>query len=245
MGETIKTLIVEDDHLNVALLTALLKKYCPEIEVIAVAKNADKFIDLYFDKRPSLILLDIHLGEEKDSLEILSDLNEINAEIIIISADESHAVRAINQYRVAGYVTKPIGVFQLKRVIATAVRNIRLKKAAINSIAWLSEKLIAISTSKSIEFLMIRDILYLEADGKYTNFHQLNGEIKTVSKNIGEYEKMLPTQVFFRIHHKFIVNLQKVQNINKSEGNYYHLINGISLSIAKRRHESLRKFLNI
>lgn len=211
MGETIKTLIVEDDHLNVALLTALLKKYCPEIEVIAVAKNADKFIDLYFDKRPSLILLDIHLGEEKDSLEILSDLNEINAEIIIISADESHAVRAINQYRVA----------------------------------WLSEKLIAISTSKSIEFLMIRDILYLEADGKYTNFHQLNGEIKTVSKNIGEYEKMLPTQVFFRIHHKFIVNLQKVQNINKSEGNYYHLINGISLSIAKRRHESLRKFLNI
>lgn len=245
MGEIIKTLIVEDDPLNIKLLKVLLKKYCPEIEVVAIAKNTDDFVNLYFETLPSLILLDIHLGEKKDSLAVLAEIKELDAEVIIISADDTHAVKAINEYQVAGYITKPVGVFQLKKVIATASRNLRIKRAANNSIAGLSEKLIAISTSKSIEFLMVRDIVYLEADGKYTIFHLTSGNTKVVSKNIGEYEKILPQQVFYRIHHKYIVNLQKVQNINKTEGSYCHLVNGISLTIAKRRHELLRKFLNI
>ena len=120
-----------------------------------------------------------------------------------------------------------------------------MKRAVRNSIAGLSEQLIAISTAKTIEFVMVRDILYLEAEGKYTLFHLTNGDSKVVSKNIGEYEKILPQQVFYRIHHKFIVNLQKVQNINKTEGSYCQLVNGISLTIPKRRHDLLRKFLNI
>ena len=245
MGEIIKTLIVEDDPMSVKLLKLLIKKYCPEIEIVGIAKNANHFINLYFEKLPSLIFLDIHLGGKKNSLSILNEIHNLDAEVVIISADINHAMDAINDYQVAGYILKPVGVFELKKVLTTATRNLRIKRAASNSIAGLSEKLIAISTAKTIEFLMVRDIIYLEAEGKYTLFHLTNGETKMVSKNIGEYEKILPQQVFYRIHHKFIVNLQKVQNINKTEGSYCHLENGISLTIAKRRHELLRKFLNI
>ena len=245
MGEIIKTLIVEDDVVNIKLLKLLLKKYCPEIEIVGIAKNTKQFINLYFEKLPSLIFLDIHLKGKENSLSILNEIPSLDAEIIITSADATHAMAAINDYQVAGYILKPVGVFELKKVITTATRNLRIKRAANNSIAGLSEKLIAISTTKTIEFLMVRDIFYLEAEGKYTLFHLTNGETKMVSKNIGEYEKILPQQVFYRIHHKFIVNLQKVQNINKTEGSYCQLVNGISLTIAKRRHELLRKFLNI
>jgi two-component system LytT family response regulator len=245
MGEMIKTLIVEDDNLNVVLLKALLDKYCPEIQVIAVAKNSEEFVDLFFNKLPELLLLDIHLGDKDNALDTLAELDDINCEIIVISSDDSHAVKAINQYRVAGYVTKPVNIIQLKRVITTAVKSIQLKRTLENSSNGLSDKLVAISTTKSIEFLLVKDILYLEADGKYTVFHLVNGTTKVVSKNIGEYEKILPSQIFFRIHHKYIVNLQKVQNINKSDGSYCQLIDGKSLSIAKRRQDSLRKFLQL
>lgn len=245
MGEIIKTIIVEDDTVNIKLLKLLLKKYCPEIEIVGIAKNAKQFIRLYFEHLPSLIFLDIHLGGKENALSVLNEIPSLDAEVIITSADATHAMVAINDYQVAGYILKPVGVFALKKVIATATHNLRMKRAVRNSIAGLSEQLIAISTAKTIEFVMVRDILYLEAEGKYTLFHLTNGDSKVVSKNIGEYEKILPQQVFYRIHHKFIVNLQKVQNINKTEGSYCQLVNGISLTIAKRRHDLLRKFLNI
>ena len=89
------------------------------------------------------------------------------------------------------------------------------------------------------------EILYLEADGKYTVFYMSDNTKKVVSKNIGEYEKTLPDSIFFRIHHKYIVNLKKVLKINRSDGNYCQLLNGKTLSIAKRRQEELRKFLNL
>jgi len=244
-NERIKTLIVEDDGLNIALLQKLIETYCPELDVIATAKNSDEFIDVLFSEAPDLILLDIHLGEQKSSLEILSEINDLQSEIIIISADESQAMKAINQYHVAGYILKPINIIQLKSVIETALEHIDLKSVARKSESFHSESVIAVSTLKSIEFLEMKDILYLEADGKYTVFHLLDREIRVVSKNIGEYEKILPSQFFFRIHHKYIVNIQKVVTINRSEGIYCYLINGESLSISKRRQDTLKKFLNV
>ena len=244
MKETIKTLIVEDDLTNITLLKLLLKKYCPEIEVIGEAVNSKKFIDLLFKKKPDLLLLDIHLGEKKNTLEILSEVKDLNCEIIIISSCESFAIKAINYYNIIGYIVKPVNTLELKNLITVALKKIQNKKA--NQISNnFSDKIIAISTTKSIEFLAIKDIMYLEADGKYTIFHLIDGKTKVVSKNLGEYEKVLPTHVFFRIHHKYIVNLQKVISINKSDGNYCHLDNGKTLSIAKRRQESLRKFLQL
>lgn len=245
MGKTIKTLIVEDDITNIKLLKLLLEKYCPEIEIVGEARNSKKFIDLFFKKQPDLLLLDIHLGESKNTLDILSEIHDFTSEIIIISSDESYAVKAINQYKVAGYIIKPINTIELKRVISNVTERINLKRTKENNTDKLSEKIIAISTTKSIEFLQIKDIIYLEADGKYTVFHLTNGKEKVVSKNLGEYEKILPHHIFFRIHHKYIVNLQKVVNINRADGNYCHLVNGKSLSIAKRRQDSLRKFLHI
>ena len=242
MSEKIKTLIIEDDDANIQLLNLLLKKYCSDIEVIGEAKTSKEFIDLLLKKKPDLLLLDIHLGEKQNTLEILAEIKNIDCEIVIISSYESFAVKAINKYNVSGYLVKPIDIIALKNVISQVSEKIQKQKSCKDG---LSEKIIAISTTKSIEFLMIKDINYLEADGKYTVFHLSDGKTKVVSKNLGEYEKILPDQIFFRIHHKYIVNLQKVVNINKADGNYCHLIDGKSLSIAKRRQESLRKFLHL
>lgn len=244
MYEKIKTLIVEDDESNIKLLKILLEKYCSNIKTIGIAKNSNKFIDLLLKKEPELILLDIHLGEKKNTLEILSEMKNLNFEIIIITSDESFAIKAINKYKVSGYLIKPINILELKNIISNVELKIQEKlKDTIEE--GLSEQLVAISNTNSIELLIIKDIIYLEADGKYTVIYLDNGTSKIVSKNIGEYEKLLPQQIFYRIHHKYIVNLHKVKSINKSFGDYCHLVNGKSLSIAKRRKEALRKFLHL
>jgi two-component system LytT family response regulator len=245
MSDKIKALIVEDDKVNITILKILLDKYCPEIEVIAEAETSEVFIDLLFDKNPDLLFLDIHLGEEKNSLEILAETEGLNCEIIIISGDETYAIEAINKYKVAGYISKPIKLIDLKKVILHAINKIELRKVEERQPKKLTDKLIAVSDTKNIEFISIDDILYLEADGKYTVFYLVDGKTKIVSKNIGEYEKSLPNYIFFRVHHKYIINIQKVESINKSDGTYCYLTNGKSIPIAKRRQEALRNFLNL
>ncbi|MFT6065450.1 MAG: two-component system LytT family response regulator [Paraglaciecola sp.] len=109
----------------------------------------------------------------------------------------------------------------------------------------INENLIALPNIHSIEFVDTQDILYLEADGNYTIFHLVDNITKVVSKNIGGYEKVLPINFFFRIHHKYIINFNKVSLISKTDGYYCELNNGEALPVAKRRQEELRKFLKL
>jgi hypothetical protein len=89
------------------------------------------------------------------------------------------------------------------------------------------------------------DILYLESDGRYTTIHLVDKSTLFVSKNIGEYEKLLSTSYFFRIHKKYLINLKYIININNSDGSNCELVGKLMLPVAKRRKEDLVSFLNI
>lgn len=243
-----KALIVDDDLANINLIDILLKKYCPNIDVIGKAQNSVDFIDLLLTKQPDILLLDIDLGEAQNSLEILEEIDTTNFEIIIISSHEDYGIKAINEYHVSDYIIKPINAICLSKAIIRAEKTIDQKRSFLQKVKESSnseKKIIGIPTASTIDIIEIDNILYLEADGKYTVFNLCNDVKKISSRNIGTYEKILPSNIFFRIHHKFIVNTSKIVNINRSDGNYCILTNGKTLSIAKRRAEDLRKYLQI
>lgn len=247
MDNKFKTLIVEDDEVNIELLKLFLQKYCPNIDVIGEAKNSKEFIDLLLHYKPDILFLDIELGEKKNTFDILNEIGELDCEIIITSSHKDYAIKAINQYQVSGYIIKPIKPTKLINAIKVAEKNILLKKTALNVKIEKNDfsNIIGLPTATSIHLIDIKDIIYLEADGKYTVFHLSKDVVKVVSKNIGFYEKILPKNIFFRIHHKYIVNLKKITTINKSDGIYCILNNGKFLSIANRRLDKLRRFLKL
>jgi two-component system LytT family response regulator len=115
----------------------------------------------------------------------------------------------------------------------------------INPFASSNKPFIAVSSVDRIDIIPIKEIIYFTADGKYTVFYlQGNKEIIS-SKNIGEYEGYLPCGMFFRIHHKYIVNMDFVLSINKKDGYYCKMINGKNLPIAKRRQDEFNKFVRL
>ncbi len=242
-----KTLIVEDDEINVRLLTLLLAKYFENIEVVGVAKNSLEFTDKYLALKPDILLLDIDLGEQKNTLEILHDIGDFDCEIVITSSHKNYAIKAINEYHVSSYIVKPITINSLNKAIKTCEKKLFEKRILQNTTTEtnFATDIIGVPTPTSIDIIEIKDILYLEADGKYTVFHLLDGHSKVGSKNIGYYENFLPQNLFFRIHHKFIVNIKAITKIIRSDGNYCLLKNGKSLSVANRRIENLRKFLQL
>ena len=98
---------------------------------------------------------------------------------------------------------------------------------------------------QQIDFIKIDDILYFESDGRYTIIHLIDKTTFFVSKNIGEYDKILAPRYFFRIHKKYLINLKYIVNINNADGSNCELIGNLILPVAKRRKEDLVSFLNI
>ena len=68
-----------------------------------------------------------------------------------------------------------------------------------------------------LKFIPHSEILYCEASGAYTKFYMKDNNEILVSKNLKEYENILPSSSFMRVHNSFLINLQAVKKFVKSE----------------------------
>ena len=235
------TLIIDDDKENITLLKIYLKQYCPFLEVVSEACNVMDGIREYTVSKPQLLLLDIDLGDD-DIFSFIDGIGKTNSEIIFISSHTEYGVKAVN-YNVTGFIVKPIDVIKLQKIINKAILNLENRLVENNKEYYSTN--IAIPSLNKVELISCSSLEYLEADGKYTVFHLQESKEKIASRNLGEYEKILDPQVFFRIHHRYLVNVNMIANIHKEDGNYCEMINGKSLPIAKRRQDLFNKFLKL
>lgn len=115
-------LVVDDEPQIRKLLSTGLSGYGHE--VIAAADGAAA-LALVAQRRPDLVVLDIHLGREPDGLEVCRRLREWSRVPIImlsVRGDERTKVQALD----AGaddYLTKPFGMEELRARIQAVVRR--------------------------------------------------------------------------------------------------------------------------
>lgn len=93
--------------------------------------------------------------------------------------------------------------------------------------------------------LVQENILYLTADGAYTNIHFKSRKI-SVSKSIKEAARYLDDALFFRIHQSTVVNIDYIERISQMEDNVVEMANGVELQIAKSRKKAfLERFVRV
>jgi two-component system LytT family response regulator len=102
---------------------------------------------------------------------------------------------------------------------------------------------ISLNTINAIHLVQIQDILYCKCDNSSTTFHLTNHSPITVSRSIGDIEKQLGTELFFRTHQSYLVNINHIKEINKSE-NYTILLSDNSLiPTANRKRKEIIQIL--
>lgn len=79
------------------------------------------------------------------------------------------------------------------------------------------------------------EIMYLEANGSYTNVILQNGTKMIVSRRLKEFCKLLDRNLFERIHRSHIINLKYLKAYARTDGGTVTLINGKQLLISRRR----------
>lgn len=237
----IKAIIIEDEIKSMNNLKNLLKKHCPEVEVIGDALNIEEALDLFDDPdfMPDVAFLDISLPDGL-VFKMLDELRPLEFEVIFITAYNEYAIKAC-QYSSIGYILKPIDSDELMEAVSRIRINQNEKmeqrlelfnKHLNNPNAF--EKM-SISAIDGIYFVSIRDIVRFEAEDNYTHIFLKGGDKITASRTIKAYEDMLQTMNFYRVHKRHVINLNYIRKFMKGDGGYLIMEDGRKIEVSRRR----------
>ena len=243
----ITSLIVDDDLKNVRVLKGLLQKFCPQVDILGEANEIQEAIRLVQTCKPELLFLDIEMPYG-GGFDMLDQLRPVDFEVIFITAYDHYAIRAF-KYSALDYLLKPVRIEELQ----SAVKKAEEQRLSINTglkLQMLFEALkpqyasmqkIAIAGIDGLTFVEIKNIIRCESQGNYTHIHLLQKEKITTSKNIREFEELLPSGVFCRVHNSHLINLNYIKKYFKGRGGYVLLEDGSTIEVASRRKEEFLK----
>jgi two-component system, LytTR family, response regulator len=238
----INCIIIDDEAKNIKLLQAMLQMHCPAVNVLATDTEAKNGLLLIDELQPQLVFLDVEMPH-LNGFDVLKKLEPVNFETIFVTAYSHYAVEAF-EHHATGYITKPINAEKLIAAVSTATKRIEEKNINKNLFSLLEKNThsatpdkIPLSTSNGLVFVKLAEILYCESNGNYTIFYLCTEKKIMVSRQLGEYEKLLPETNFTRIHDKYIINLSFIKEYIKGSGGDVVLENGKELPVASRRKE--------
>ncbi len=230
------TAFIIDDELKAReVLSGLLQKHCPAVEVLGTAASVQEARRSMNALKADVVFLDIHLGEE-NSFALLEEPAFKASSIVFTTGHSEYALKAFG-YRATHYLLKPIEVAQLKE----AVERVRMRKneavAEEKEVVKKEdglEKRIALPDMHGYELVQMEDIIRLEGDGAYTLVVIKQGDKKMISRSLGYFEEKLPQGHFFRIHKKHIINLKELVKCTREKTPVVTLSNGDELTVSWR-----------
>jgi len=245
----IRTTITDDDiRVSTHIERLLLSEY-QDIEILDKPTNVSSAVTSIKLHGANLIFLDIDLGGET-SFEILDQIDRIDGlpEVIFVTAHESYAIRAIKNQAI-DYILKPINREKLYDAVNRARKKI-IDRYYVKSIkasseySRFSETKIQIPQTDGIEFIKLRNIVLFKAQRNYTEVYLKSGRTILCSKTLKHFTDTVPSQLFFRSHRSFLINLNEVRSIKTRDGGFLIMSNDEEATITRSKRKELSNVIN-
>ena len=246
-------ILVDDEPRGLNIMEKMLELHCPDVHIAASCKNADEAIEQIRSIQPELVFLDIAMPV-KTGFDLLNELQDFSFEIIFVTAYNQYMIEAFH-FSAVDYLLKPINDILLVNAVKRAKKRIeeKTKHRNIETLLYNLEQKnspqnmrLCVGSIKGFQVVDVKDILYCEASGNYSNFHFTNHQLVCTSRTMREYEGVLEDAGFVRIHKSYLVNLLHVKEYIRGAGGSVILTNGTELEVARRKKEmfldSMKKF---
>ena len=235
----LKAVLIDDDISNLSALSEKLNKHCPQVNIISICENAADGIHAIDSLHPDLVFLDVEMPV-MNGFVMLQKLSYKDFELIFVTAYDHYAIKAI-RFSALDYLVKPVDIDDLKLAVAKAENN-KIKHTPGLQIEHLLECLqkktprrIPIPTPEGLQFINLEDIVYLEASNNYTYIFLTPVQKFLVSRTLKDFEELLPSENFIRIHHSHIINKFFIEKYIRGEGGQVVMRNGTVLDVSKRK----------
>jgi two-component system LytT family response regulator len=217
----IKAILVDDEESARNVLSNLIFRFCPNIEIVETCSNVINAVEAIKKHQPQAVFLDIEMPNYA-GYEIVSFFDQINFEIIFVTAYDKYAIKAF-EISAVDYLLKPVEIDRLKSAVEKLSSKIKLSDLH-NNYKALTENLksneltkIAIKQNGNHYIINTKDVIAIEAQEAYSCLITSSGNY-LMSKNLKHFETTLENNnEFFRSHKSWIVNLSHLINYSKSK----------------------------
>jgi two-component system, LytTR family, response regulator len=243
-----RLLIIDDeDHMR-DTLTKLLARHCPQVNVLPTANGVQKGIEAILELQPDIVLLDIQM-KDGTGFDLLASFPVIEFKVIFITAYDKYAIQAF-RFSAVDYLLKPVNPELLVEAVTRAglmiQEHFNLQVQALEEnlrTVHIQQKRMIVKTSENIFLLDLKDIISCESDSSYTTIHTASGDHIMVSKTLKEYEELLTSCGFYRVHKSYLINLSHIRRFERQDGGSIVLTNDIKIPVASRKREEMLELL--
>lgn len=231
-SNTLKAIIIDDEHNAQLNLKALCNTYIQEVEIIALASSIQEAKNLLSQESVDIIFLDISMPGGS-GFQLVEDINTEKQALIFVTAYEEYALQAFKS-KAWYYLTKPIDIDELIAIMTVIKQRLELIRhvASVAETENQNENQIIIHNHNGFHLVNLENVLFLEAKGNYCVFSFQDAQANISSKQLGHYEKLLP-KYFLKVHRSFIINLRFVKGFSNTNGYEVLLHNNAKIPISK------------
>jgi DNA-binding LytR/AlgR family response regulator len=202
----IKCLLVDDEHLALALLEKFIGQI-PDLEIVEKCKSPIRAVELLQSEPVDLLFLDIQMP-------ILSGTNLLRAVTkkpvtIFTTAYSQYALDAF-ELDAVDYLVKPYAFERFEHAVQKARDALRLRD--LNAAAG-PEGILTVKADRKWIKIPFSDILYVEGWKEYVKIFTEHEKIVTL-ESLNNLEGTLPESHFLRVHKSFIVAKDRVQKMD-------------------------------
>ena len=233
--------IIDDEEDSRSNTRSMLQNYCSEIEVVGEAASGPEGKLKIQELKPHVVFLDINMPG-MNGFQMLEGIYNRDFCVVFLTAYSEHGITAVKA-GATDYLLRPLMLSELQGAIHKVVQHYEAKPAVTAGKAETDKNIVLISHSKGFTLVDFKDIVWLEASDNYTNLF-LNGQKKIVaSKTLKEFEAILPTNDFFRIHRSALINVNYVKEYSNNEGGEVILSDGTHVQVSKARIQEFSEFI--
>lgn len=229
-------IIIDDDIFSIKILQQLLLN-CNYLMCIKQFTEPSEAIAYLEENVVDIIFLDIEMPE-MTGFELKNKISS-NLKIIITTSHSNFALDAFNN-NISDYLVKPISFPRLDQAIKKVIKELGVKRAAESN--SINENIIVIKHKNKNHKLSLNDIIYIESKEEYVCYNTKTDKIIDYAR-LKNVEKILPKEMFIRIHKSFIINKNSIKSYNAF---FVNLINDVELPVGRVwRNQFVQEFIEI
>lgn len=218
--------VVDDDEM---VLTSL-KRLCEKSEMFSEVlffNDGEDAAQHFFNSVPDVVFLDIEMPR-LSGLELLKSFDKIQ-NVIVISGKKEYAFDAY-QLNVIDYLSKPV----------TLPRFLKALEKVKTKTNHAEVKDLYVKVDGKLTRVPFADVDYIESLTDYIRIHTSKNKY-IVYSSLTHIEGKLPTNDFMKVHRSFIVNMNKIKDIDEN----MIVINESLIPVSRANQPELLKRLNL
>jgi len=238
------TVIIDDDQLARRGLRRILEQNFKEIEIMGEADSVASGLLLINSVEPDLVFLDIEMSDGT-GFSLLEKLQNVEFKVVFTTSYSDYAITAF-KYSAFDYIVKPVLIENVRSTINRIneipvlheKKRIEVLKSNLNQ-SFEDDPTIALPEINGFTIVKVKDITRCEGERNYSRIFFDNGTSVLVSRTLLDFDNLLVSHGFFRIHRSHLISLKNVNRYLKTDGGLVEMLDKTQLPVSPKFKDEL------